>query len=132
VLGNLIGNALKFTPAGGTITLRIQREQQYVVFRVEDTGQGISPDQVSRVFEDFWQARKGDGRGIGLGLAIAKALVEAQGGTISVESALGKGTTFCFTLPASVRSSEMLKNEHVRRSDRAAPRDPATESLPLR
>jgi signal transduction histidine kinase len=132
VLGNLIGNALKFTPAGGTITLRIQREQQYVVFRVEDTGQGISPDQVSRVFEDFWQARKGDGRGIGLGLAIAKALVEAQGGTISVESALGKGTTFCFTLPASVRSSEMLKNEHVRRSDRTAPRDPATESLPLR
>ena len=130
VLGNLIGNALKFTPAGGRVTLRVQREQRCVVFRVEDTGQGIPPDQVGRVFEDFWQARKGDRRGIGLGLAIAKALVEAQGGTITVESALGAGTTFSFTLPASTASSDARKNERVGRSERAAPRGPASESLP--
>jgi signal transduction histidine kinase len=129
VLGNLIGNALKFTPAGGTITLRIQREQQCVVFRVEDTGQGIAPEQVNRVFEDFWQARKGDRRGIGLGLAIAKALVEAQGGTISVESTLGKGTTFSFTLPTSNASSDMLKNERLKRSDRSEPSDLVAESF---
>ena len=130
VLGNLIGNALKFTPGSGTITLGAQREQQYVVFRVEDTGQGIAPDQVGRVFDDFWQARKGDGRGIGLGLAIAKALVEAQGGTISVQSALGRGTTFTFTLPASSASFETLKNERLKRSVRSAPRDPTAESPP--
>ena len=110
VVGNLVGNAMKFTPAGGTITLRIQRHQQQLVFRVEDTGQGIAPEQVNRVFDDFWQARKGDGRGIGIGLAIAKALVQAQGGTIRVESALGKGTTFTFTLPAANASSETRKN----------------------
>jgi K+-sensing histidine kinase KdpD len=122
VLGNLIGNALKFTPAGGTITLRIQCQQQYVAFRVEDTGQGIAPDQVGCVFQDFWQARKGDGRGIGLGLAIAKALVEAQGGTISVESTLGAGTTFSFTLPAANSSRELLKNEARARTSEAVSR----------
>jgi signal transduction histidine kinase len=132
VLGNLIGNALKFTPAGGTVTLRVQREKQYVLFRVEDTGQGIAPDQVGRVFQDFWQARKGDGRGIGLGLAIAKALVEAQGGTIAVESALGKGTTFSFTLPASHAPSVTPEKEHLTRGNRSAPRGPAAESLPGR
>jgi signal transduction histidine kinase len=132
VLGNLIGNALKFTPAGGSITLRIQREEHNVMFGVADTGQGIAPEQVGRVFEDFWQARKGDGRGIGLGLAIAKALVEAQRGTISVESTLGKGTTFCFRLPASNASSEKLSQERPRRLDRTAPREPGAESLPLR
>jgi signal transduction histidine kinase len=130
VLGNLIGNALKFTPAGGTVTLRIQREHQHVVFRVEDTGQGIAPDQVGRVFEDFWQARKGDGRGIGLGLAIAKALVEAQGGTIAVDSALGKGTTFSFTLPAANAPSMTPEKERLSRADRSARRGAATESLP--
>jgi K+-sensing histidine kinase KdpD len=119
VLGNLIGNALKFTPAGGTVTLRIECQQQYVAFRVEDTGQGIAPDQVGCVFQDFWQARKGDGRGIGLGLAIAKALVEAQGGTISVESTLGAGTTFSFTLPAANSSRELLKNEARARTSEA-------------
>ena len=132
VLGNLIGNALKFTPVGGIVTLLIQREPQCVVFRVEDTGEGISPDQVDRVFQDFWQARKGDGRGIGLGLAIAKALVEAQGGTISVESVVGKGTTFSFTLPTSSASSEIQTSERLRRADRLPPRDRDAEPLPLR
>jgi K+-sensing histidine kinase KdpD len=130
VLGNLIGNALKFTPAGGTVTLRIERDARSVVFRVEDTGQGIPPDQVGKVFEDFWQARKGDRRGIGLGLAIAKALVEAQGGTIAVESTLGRGTTFSFTLLASNGSSQ-VQNERLTRSERSAPRDPPAQRLPL-
>jgi signal transduction histidine kinase len=131
VLGNLIGNALKFTPSGGTVTLRIHRDQQNLVFRVEDTGQGIAAEQVACVFQDFWQARKGDGRGIGLGLAIAKALVEAQGGTIAVRSTLGQGTTFSFTLPASSVQVEPLRHDRHARSDRSISRSGPAEALPL-
>ena len=71
------------------------------LFQVADTGEGIAPTDLERVFRDFWQAHKGDGRGVGLGLAIAKGLVEAQGGKIWVESTPGAGSTFSFTLPAA-------------------------------
>jgi signal transduction histidine kinase len=100
VLGNLIGNALKFTDRGGSIHLCSRLVGTEIVFEVSDTGPGIPAEDLPHLFEQFWQQRKGDRRGIGLGLVIAKAIVEAHGGRIHVESTLGRGSTFVFTLPA--------------------------------
>ena len=99
VLGNLAGNAVKFTPAGGCITLGLRVEDGFAVFSVADTGQGISPEQLPHVFEQFWQARRAGRQGTGLGLTIAHGIVDAHGGRIGVESTVGAGSTFWFTLP---------------------------------
>jgi signal transduction histidine kinase len=98
VLSNLVGNAVKFTPAGGRVTIRVEHVAGNVRFCVADTGAGIPPEQLPRIFGRFWQADRSDRRGIGLGLAIAKGIVEAHGGRISVESRVGEGTSFYFTL----------------------------------
>ena len=102
VLGNLLGNAIKFTKSGGRVALDASIEDGSATFRVRDTGPGIPPERLPLVFDQFWQGDSKDRRGIGLGLAIAKAIVEAHGGTIGVESQVGEGTTFSFTLPAAV------------------------------
>jgi PAS domain S-box-containing protein len=99
VLSNLIGNAVKFTPAGGTITLSAESLGTEVRVDVADTGPGIPADQIPHIFGRFWQAKRVDRRGIGLGLAIAKGIVEAHGGRIWVESQVGAGSHFYFTLP---------------------------------
>ncbi|MEO5818211.1 MAG: HAMP domain-containing sensor histidine kinase [Gemmatimonadaceae bacterium] len=99
VFSNLIGNAIKFTPAGGTITLRAESSDARVWFSVTDTGAGIPPEQLEQVFGQFWQGRNTDRRGIGLGLTIARGIVEAHGGTIRVDSEVGVGTRFYFPLP---------------------------------
>jgi len=99
VLGNLLGNALKFTPAGGTVTLEATVGNDSAVFRVRDTGVGIPADRLPHVFDQFWQGSPSDHRGVGLGLAIAKAVVEAHGGAISAESEPGKGSVFTLRLP---------------------------------
>ena len=99
VFSNLVGNAVKFTPAGGTITLSAVRSGDKVQCSVTDTGPGIPAAQIPRLFGKFWQAKRGDGRGVGLGLAIAKGIVEAHGGTIAVESEVGRGSVFSFVLP---------------------------------
>lgn len=101
VLSNLVGNAVKFTPAGGRIVIRAANADGTVQISVSDTGPGIPPDRLEQVFGRFWQADRTDRRGLGLGLAIAKAIIDAHGGRIWVESDLGKGTTFHFTLPAA-------------------------------
>lgn len=111
VLGNLIGNALKFTPAHGRITLDAHAEKERAVIRVSDTGPGIPAEQLPRLFERFWQERKTDRRGIGLGLGIAKGIVEAHGGTIQVESTPGHGSTFSFTLPLASSTSRRATGE---------------------
>jgi PAS domain S-box-containing protein len=98
VLGNLLNNAIKFTPAGGRVLIVAQDEGDEVRFAVTDTGPGISPDYLPRIFDRFWQASTADRRGAGLGLAIAKGIVEAHGGHMWAESASGKGSTFSFTL----------------------------------
>jgi signal transduction histidine kinase len=98
VLSNLVGNAVKFTPAGGRVTIRVEAVAGSVRFCVADTGPGIPPEQLPHIFGRFWQADRSDRRGIGLGLAIAKGIVEAHGGRISVESRVGEGTSFYFTL----------------------------------
>jgi signal transduction histidine kinase len=102
IVGNLMGNAIKFTPVEGSVTLRAAPNGALVIFQVADSGPGIPPAQIEHLFEKFWQARQSDHRGVGLGLAIAKGLVEAHGGTISVESTVGAGSTFSFTLPAAI------------------------------
>ena len=99
VISNLVGNAVKFTPAGGTITLSAVRSNGRVLCSVTDTGPGIPAAQIPRLFGKFWQAKRGDGRGVGLGLAIARGIVEAHGGTIDVKSEVGQGSTFAFSLP---------------------------------
>jgi signal transduction histidine kinase len=99
VLSNLVGNAVKFTPAGGSITLSAARTDGPVQCSVSDTGPGIPAAQIPRLFGKFWQAKRGDGRGVGLGLAIARGIVEAHGGTIEVRSELGHGSVFSFALP---------------------------------
>jgi signal transduction histidine kinase len=101
VLSNLIGNAVKFTPPGGSITVSAAHEGDEVHFIVADTGAGISPDQMPHLFERYWQARTDDRRGVGLGLSIAKGIIEAHGGRIWAESTIGAGSRFHFTLPVA-------------------------------
>lgn len=102
VLGNLVGNAVKFTPAGGHIRVGAARgDEGEVRVTVEDTGPGIPPEHLEHVFDRFWQARSTRRAGAGLGLAIARGIVEAHGGRIQACSEVGKGTTFEFTLPAA-------------------------------
>ena len=100
IVGNLLGNAIKFTPERGSVKLLATPQDSQVLFQVSDDGTGIPADNMSHIFDNFWQARKSDRRGVGLGLAIAKTLVEAQGGKIWVESQVDHGSTFSFSLPA--------------------------------
>jgi PAS domain S-box-containing protein len=102
VLSNLVGNAVKFTPRDGRITVCAESGDGEVLFSVIDTGPGIAAEQLPHIFGRFWQAKTSDHRGIGLGLAIAKGIVEAHNGRIWVESHVGLGSTFYFTLPAAV------------------------------
>jgi hypothetical protein len=101
VIGNLIGNAIKFTGEGGSVTVAAEPHGEETRFSVADSGPGIEPAELSHVFDRFWQAKKTARLGTGLGLAIAKALVEAHGGRIWVESTLGQGATFFFTIPTA-------------------------------
>ena len=99
VLANLITNAIKFTPEGGRITLRIQTLDGMIQFSVQDTGSGIPADKLEAIFQRFWQVGKKDRRGLGLGLYISKCIVEGHGGRIWAESKPGEGSTLFFTLP---------------------------------
>src|SRR5262249_8123461 len=101
VLTNLIDNAIKFTPEGGTVIVRSAACNNEVRFSVSDTGPGIPESDRDRIFEPYWQATATGHPGAGLGLAIAKQIVEQHGGKIWVESAVGRGSTFVFTIPAS-------------------------------
>lgn len=106
VFSNLVGNALKFTPEGGHVQIRAERAGTMVLFTVHDDGPGIPADQLSHVFDRYWQARKSDRRGVGLGLAIAKGIVEAHGGRIWAESLPGSGASFYFTIPSAVAEAD--------------------------
>lgn len=98
-LGNLVGNAVKFTPADGTITVRIELDGAAFRLRVIDSGPGIPADALPRIFDRFFTERAGNPRGTGLGLAIARGIAQAHGGTIEAESVPGQGSTFTITVP---------------------------------
>ena len=98
IFDNLLANAIEFTPEDGRIELGALEKENFVVFRVKDTGPGIPPERRERIFSRFASDRT-DGKGTGLGLALVRRLVEAQGGQVSVESKVGEGSTFSFTLP---------------------------------
>jgi PAS domain S-box-containing protein len=99
VLSNLLGNAVKFTPNHGTITVSARRDADQVVFSVSDTGIGIAAEQLPHVFDRYWKSRDRAKGGTGLGLAISRGIVEQHGGSLAVDSRPGAGSTFSFTLP---------------------------------
>ncbi len=98
VVSNVVGNAIKFTPTGGKICIAVTEQPDALVVSVSDTGPGISPQHLPHVFDRYWQSSRRN-RGAGLGLPIAKAIIEAHDGRIWAESTEGKGATFHFTLP---------------------------------
>ncbi|NUP06130.1 MAG: response regulator [Polyangiaceae bacterium] len=98
IVSNLVGNAIKFTPSGGRITITAEASRGMVVFTVADTGQGVPAEQLPHIFDRYWQAKQQGRTGVGLGLSIVKGLVEAHGGRIWAESVVGRGTTIHFTL----------------------------------
>jgi PAS domain S-box-containing protein len=100
-LSNLVGNAIKFSPRESKIVVGTRREKESVIVSVRDNGKGITADQLPRVFDRYWQSSRTDRQGAGLGLAIAKGIVEAHGGRIWIESQPGEGTTASFTLPVA-------------------------------
>ncbi len=118
VVTNLLSNALKFTPAGGAVRVELRREGAEAVLRVRDTGPGIPPDELPRVFDRFFRGRGARARGSGIGLTVARELVLAHGGDIAVESEPGRGTTFVVRLPLTPAGA------------RAAPDPRASAGLP--
>jgi two-component system OmpR family sensor kinase len=107
LLLNLVTNAVKYTPRGGSVAIELEDDGEAVVMRVRDTGIGVAPGDLPHIFERFWRAdparsRTGDRPGVGLGLAITKWIAEAHGGTITVTSRPGRGTTFTVALPRTV------------------------------
>jgi len=111
VLSNLVGNSLKFTPSGGVISCRAEASGREVVFTVADTGPGIPKEHLGNIFNPYWQAKRTARLGAGLGLPIAKGIVESHGGRIWVESEPGRGTKFFFTLPVDPPSRDGAPRE---------------------
>lgn len=109
VFSNLGGNAIKFTPEGGRVLIRARHEDDAVAFDVVDTGPGIPPADLSRVFDRYWQAKKTASLGSGLGLTIARGIVEAHGGRIDVSSVPGEGTVFSFTIPLGMTGTTTME-----------------------
>jgi signal transduction histidine kinase len=113
VFENLIGNALKFSVGGGRITVGAAVREDEVLFSVRDTGAGIQPEHLPHLFDRFWQARRAEREGAGLGLPIVKGVVEAHGGRIWVESTPGEGSCFFFTIPRADRRGASPTSGHM-------------------
>jgi signal transduction histidine kinase len=106
VLSNLVGNAIKATPHGGSITLAAEQRGLEIVIVVSDSGPGIAPHELQHIFDRYWRSDRLGYKGSGLGLGIARGIVEAHGGRIWVESSVGSGTTVRFTLPVVTDSNQ--------------------------
>jgi signal transduction histidine kinase len=99
---NLVENAIKYTPNGGSISIRARTEPDHLIFEVEDSGIGIAAEDKPRLFEKFYRSKQREARaqqGTGLGLAIVRSIAESHGGKVWVESELGKGSTFFLQIP---------------------------------
>ena len=116
VLSNLIGNSLKFTPPDGWVRVRARLSGDEVAFSISDTGPGIPKENLGDIFSPYWQAKRAERLGAGLGLAIARGIVEAHGGRIWVESEPGRGTDFTFTLPVEGSALTSAAESAERRS----------------
>ncbi len=132
IFTNLTNNALKFTPPSGTVTVEVQYQADgYIHVCITDTGGGIHPDEQQMIFERFYRSQSADpkNRGAGLGLAITKSLVELHGGTLGVESQVGEGSRFFFTLPTQTSMPETAKfdKSDSPQSGSTPPRHPAGE-----
>ena len=112
VVYNLLSNAVKFTPDNGRVVLSASRSGNEVVFAVEDTGPGVAEEWQDRIFEEFFQT-SGNQEGTGLGLAVSKRLVELHGGHIWVESEVGRGSRFSFSIPIQGQDSPALRESGV-------------------
>lgn len=111
-LSNLVGNAIKFTPTGGKVVIEALADSDRVTVSVADTGIGISEDDLPRVFDRYWQSARTNRHGAGLGLAIAKGIIESHGGSLWLESRIGEGTTAQFSLPiADAGKGDRLEKE---------------------
>jgi signal transduction histidine kinase len=113
VAANLIDNAVKYTPRGGVVTVGVRRDQQIAVLEISDTGQGIPADELPRIWDRLFRGDKSRAqRGLGLGLSLVKAIVEAHGGTVTVQSEEGRGSTFSVRLP--IGSSSRMEGSPLR------------------
>jgi signal transduction histidine kinase len=121
VMTNLVGNSMKFTPPGGRITVAAKLQGDRVLFSISDTGPGIPKENLADIFSPYWQAKRAERLGAGLGLPIARGIVEAHGGRIWVESEPGRGTDFYFTLPVDPGALTTAAGSAERRSH-SAPR----------
>lgn len=118
-LSNLVANAVKFTPNGGQVRVITELHAEGVRICVRDTGPGIPNDQIPHLFDRYWQASRNDTRGLGLGLSIVKAIVEAHGGRVEVQSVLENGSNFCIVLPAAAVESATTTAPPVRTATRS-------------
>jgi PAS domain S-box-containing protein len=131
VLGNLGDNAIKFARRGQSVVLSARASDEMIAFSMADTGPGIPPEALPRVFDRYWQVPSGTRKGSGLGLYIAKRIVEAQGGTIAVESTLGAGTTFHVRLPSSAGAPHRAPPDERSRAQPEKTRDALTRRVIL-
>ncbi|WP_409478588.1 ATP-binding protein [Pseudobdellovibrio sp. HCB154] len=127
VVSNLVGNALKFTPAGGRISISAKPRKFDVLVSVSDTGTGIPAENLAKIFDRFWQAEATKNKGSGLGLSIAKGIVQAHGGKIWAESQVGVGTTIHFTLPLATKAS--IESDNA--MSKSSPSEPLDLSQPV-
>jgi signal transduction histidine kinase len=128
-LFNLVGNALKFTPQGGDVVVSSKLSGDQALIGVRDSGPGIPSDLIPHLFQRYVQDRKTARRGRGLGLYICRGIIQAHGGTIWVETAVGQGSTFFFTIPlASARPVASLTSQMDTQKDSGDPPPPVAGS----
>ena len=121
LIDNLLSNALKFTPEGGSVKVTVRHDDEKALIEVTDTGAGISQEEIAHLFERFYRAPAATDAaipGIGLGLSICKAIVDGHGGGISVDSVVGEGTTFRVELPCEAEAAAADRAPALRSGDR--------------